>query len=298
MTIEQLNSDYGLSQQLTFGEGPGGFPLVEVNNGLAKATISLYGGQILAFQPAAAAPVLFLSPCAYYAPGKAIKGGAPVCWPWFGPDPEGKGRPAHGFVRNRLWRVIRTETLTSGETQVVLGLNDSEETRAIWNHGFELAIAFTIGTRLQIELTTRNTGDTAFTITQALHTYFAIGDIGQVGIQGLDGTQYLDKVDSGAEKAQTGTLDIAQEVDRIYLDVPPSLVIDDAALGRCIKIDSVGSKTAVVWNPWAAISASSGDLEDGAYQQFVCVETVNAANEVVEVAAGADYKLGATYSIT
>jgi glucose-6-phosphate 1-epimerase len=298
MTIEQLNSDYGLSQQLTFVEGPGGFPMIEVNNGLAKAKISVYGGQILAFQPVdESADLLFLSPCAYYAPGKAIKGGAPICWPWFGPDPEGKGRAAHGFVRNRLWEVMRTETLPSGETQVVLGLHDTEETRAIWDYGFELAIAFTIGSHLKLELITRNTGSEAFSITQALHTYFQVGEISKTQILGFDDTQYIDKVDGSAQKAQVGAIAIGQEVDRIYQDVPPSSSIEDAALGRSIQVDSVGSKTAVVWNPWAEISASSGDLEDDAYQQFVCLETVNAANEVIEVAAGAEYKLVADYSV-
>ena len=103
MTLDQLNSDYGLAGQLTFVEGPGGLPMIDVSNDLAKARISVYGGQILTFQPVdEAEDLLFLSPCAYYAPGKAIKGGAPVCWPWFGPDPEGKGRAAHGFV----WRLL------------------------------------------------------------------------------------------------------------------------------------------------------------------------------------------------
>lgn len=135
MTLEQLNADYALTHQLThqltFVEGPGGLPMIEINNPLAKATISVYGGQVLSFQPVGAADLLFLSEQAYYAEGKAIKGGAPVCWPWFGADPEGKGRAAHGFVRNRMWNVNSTETLEDGETKVVLGLSDSEATREI-----------------------------------------------------------------------------------------------------------------------------------------------------------------------
>lgn len=298
MTIAQLNSDYGLAGQLSFVEGPGGFPIIEIHNSLAQAKISIYGGQLLSFRPLdEAEDLLFLSPRAYYAQGKAIKGGSPVCWPWFGPDPEGKDRAAHGFVRNRLWQVRSTESLADGSTKVILGLGDSEETRAIWDYRFELAIAITLGKTAQLELITRNTGSAAFAITQALHTYFNVGDISQTTVLGFDGTQYIDKVDGGTEKAQAGAIEIGQEVDRIYQDVPSTASIEDGALGRRIKVDSVGSKTAVVWNPWAEISASSGDLEDDAYKTFVCVETVNAANEVIELAAGAEYRLVATYAV-
>ncbi len=298
MTLEQLNSDYALADQLTFVEGKGGLPMIEISNSLAKATISVYGGQILSFQPKGEAEdVLFLSPSAYYKPGKAIKGGAPICWPWFGPDPEGKGRAAHGFARNRMWEVKSTESLGDGGTKVVLGFGDSDETRAIWDYGFELAIAITIGKTAKLELITRNTGDKAFSITQALHTYFQVGDISKTKVEGFGGTQYIDKVDGSAEKAQAGAIEIGQEVDRIYKDVAPASSIEDAALGRSIKIDSEGSKTAVIWNPWAEISKNSADLEDDAYKTMVCVETVNAANEVIEVAAGAEYKLVATYAV-
>ncbi len=299
MPLEQLNADYSLTHQLTFVAGPGGLPMIEINNPLAKAKISVYGGQVLSFQPVGAADCLFLSEKAYYAEGKAIKGGAPVCWPWFGADPEGKGRAAHGFVRNRMWNVKSTETLEEGGTKVVLGLSDSEETRSIWPYAFEMAIAITVGTTLQLQLMTRNTGDQAFVLTQALHTYFAVGEIAQVEVLGLDGTRYLDKAKNGGggEKSQAGAVTVAEEVDRIYLDVPSELAIVDAALGRRINITSSGSKTAVVWNPWAEITAASADLTDDSYQKFICVETTNAATDVIEVPAGGDACLTATYGI-
>lgn len=293
-TIEQLNTDHGL-ESVSFAAGTNGFPMVQVSNAMAKATLSVYGGQVLSFQPTGGTDIMFVSKKAYYAEGKAIKGGAPVCWPWFGPDPEGKGRAAHGFVRNRLWNVVSTETLSGGETKVVLGLSDTAETREIWPQAFELAIAITVGKTLHIDLITRNKGDAAFSITQALHTYFSIADINQVKVSGLEGKQYIDKVDGSAEKAQDGAVTFAGEVDRIYLDVPAALAIEDGS--RRIDIASSGSKTAVVWNPWSAISVKSGDLEDDSYQTFVCVETTNAATDVVEVPAGGEYCLSATYSV-
>ncbi|NJR69263.1 MAG: D-hexose-6-phosphate mutarotase [Synechococcales cyanobacterium CRU_2_2] len=299
MTLEQLDADYSLTHQLTFVAGPGGLPMIEINNPLAKATISVYGGQVLSFQPVGAADLLFLSEQAYYAEGKAIKGGVPVCWPWFGADPENKGRAAHGFVRNRMWNVNSTETLEDGETKVVLGLSDSEATREIWPYGFEMAIAITVGTTLRLQLMTRNTGDQPFALTQALHTYFSVGEIGQVEVLGLEGTRYLDKAkgSGGGEKSQLDAVTVAAEVDRIYLNVPSELAIVDASLGRRINITSSGSKTAVVWNPWAEIAAASGDLADDSYQKFICVETTNAATDVVEVPVGGDACLVATYGI-
>jgi glucose-6-phosphate 1-epimerase len=298
MTIAQLNSQYGIAGKLQFIEGKGGLPIIEIDNGQAKASISVYAGQVLGFQPAGASDdVMFLSETAYYQSGKAIKGGIPICWPWFGPDPEGKGRASHGFVRDRLWNVSSTETLPTGGTKVVLGLVDTVETQAIWPYAFSLAIEITITSQLKVELVTRNTGDRAFSITQAMHTYFAVGDIGKTTVVGLSGTEYLDKVDGGQRKQQVGAVTIGQEVDRVYLNVPAMLTIDDGGLGRKIQINSTGSRTAIVWNPWSEISVKMADLGDQDYLRMVCVETANAADDVVEVPAGGEARLGAVISV-
>jgi glucose-6-phosphate 1-epimerase len=298
MSIEQLNTQYGLTSQLKFLEGKGGFPFIEIQNKSAKALISVYSGQVLSFQPVTEPEdVLFLSNQAYYQDGKAIKGGIPICWPWFGPDPEGLGRPSHGFVRNRLWSVASTEATSETETKVTLGLANTAETQTIWPQSFELAIEISVGNTLSVTLVTRNLGDRAFSITQALHTYFKVGDISQVRVLGLENTQYLDKVDSGIQKTQQGAVAISQEVDRVYTDVRGELVIDDAALGRQIRITSSGSKTAIVWNPWAKICAEMADLGNEDYKSLVCVETANAANEVVEVAPHSEYRLVANYTV-
>lgn len=298
MTIAQLNNDFAIPGQLQFSEGKGGFPLIEIDNGQAQATISVYAGQVLKFQPAGAnADLLFVSDSAYYQPGKAIKGGIPICWPWFGPDPEGKGRASHGFVRDRQWQVIATQALSDGKTKVTLGLTDTDETRAIWPYAFNFNIEITVGTTLQVELVTRNTDSQDFQVTQALHTYFTIGDINQTNVVGLSGTEYLDKANGGAQKSQVGAVTVAAEVDRIYLNVPSNLTIEDAALNRKINIQATGSKTTIVWNPWIEIAAKMADLGDLDYQKFICVETANAADEVITVPAGGEYRLGATYSL-
>lgn len=298
MNIEQLNSDFGLAGQLRFVEGKGGFPMGEVDNGLARARISLYGGQLLSFQPAEEPEdLMFLSERAYYQEGKAIKGGVPLCWPWFGADPEGLGRPAHGFMRNRHWNVQGAEVLADGATRLRLGVVDTEETRGIWPHPFQLSLRVTVGNDLTLELVTTNPGSEALTVTQALHTYFKVGEIGGVRVLGLEENDYLDKVDGGAQKRQAGPVTIAGEVDRIYIGVQGDLVIDDPALERRIRIASTGSRSAVVWNPWATIAAEMADLADDDYTRMLCVETANAGSDVVSVPPHGEYRLTVRYSV-
>lgn len=297
MNIEQLNADYGIANKVKFVEGKGGFPVIEISNDYARSTISVYGGQVLSFQPVNQTEMMFLSSQAYYQQGKAIKGGAPVCWPWFGSDPEAKGRSSHGFVRNRLWTMTEVVSSQDGATKVTMGVTDTADTREVWDYAFDLAIVITVGSSLTVELVTRNTGKESFSITQALHSYFNVGDINKVRVLGLADKSYIDKVDEGKEKTQTGAISFSEECDRIYLNVPSELVIEDADLNRKIKITATNSNTAIVWNPWAEISANMADLGERDYQKFVCVETANAANEVIEVAAGSEYKMTANYAL-
>lgn len=299
MTIEQLNAQFGITDQLKFVVGKGGLPMILVNSIKAKALISIHAGQVLSFKPSnESEDVMFLSEKAYYQDGKAIKGGAPICWPWFGADPEGKGRPGHGFMRNRPWNVVTTEALGDADIKVTLGLDDTPETQAIWPHAFNLWQEIIIGDSLNLSLITRNTGTEKFSITQAFHTYFKIGDISRVKVLGLAGCDYLDKVGgSSVQKHQSGDVTIDAEVDRIYLNVANTLTIDDGALKRRIQITSQGSKTAVVWNPWEKIAKEMADLEDSDYQRLLCVETTNAADDVVEVAPGGECQLTANYQV-
>ncbi|NER78656.1 MAG: D-hexose-6-phosphate mutarotase [Leptolyngbya sp. SIO1D8] len=298
MDLAQLNHDYGIPGQLEVTSGKGDFPYIQITNDQATALISVYGGQVLSFQPKGTSQdMMFVSEKAYYTTGKAIKGGVPVCWPWFGPDPDGAGRPSHGFARNRLWQILATEALPSGETKVTLGFSDTADTQALWPHAFDLAIEITVGMTLNLALVSRNRGDRPFTLTQALHTYFTVGDITQTTVLGLDGTTYIDKVDESQVKPQAGSVAIAAEVDRIYQGVPSELVIEDTALNRRIRINSTGNQTTVVWNPWSEISVKMGDLEDQDYTRFICVETTNAADDVVTVPAQGEFRLQVIYAI-
>ncbi|MGE5547998.1 MAG: D-hexose-6-phosphate mutarotase [Solirubrobacterales bacterium] len=298
MNLDQLNKMFGIGGRVRIVEGKGGFAMVAVDTPAATALISTYAGQVLSYRPAGQAEdVLFVSERAYWAEGKAIKGGIPVCWPWFGPDPEGQGRAAHGFVRNRPWALVGTDDLGDGRVRVRLGLADSAETRAIWPQAFELELWATVGPTLDVELITRNLGATPFTVTQALHTYLRVGDIRRAEVQGLDGVSYIDKMDGGAVKTQAGPVTIAGEVDRIYSGVGAELAVADPALGRTIRIASLGSASAVVWNPWVATAAAMGDLDHEDYKRMLCVETTNAGADVRTVPARGQVSLGASFAV-
>lgn len=298
MNIAQLNQNFGIASTVKFIEGQGGLPFIQIHTDKAQALISVYAGQVLSFKPVSQeVDLMFLSSKAYYQDGKAIKGGVPICWPWFGADPEGKGRPAHGFVRNRMWEVIETDLNSKGEVKVTLGLNDTPETQAIWPCSFQLRLVITISETLSLELMTHNTGNQAFTITQAFHTYFSVKDIHRATVTGLDGKSYLDKVDAGQQKQQSGDVKISSEVDRIYLDVSNDLIIRDEALNRQIIIRSQGSQTAVVWNPWEKIAKEMADLLDDDYLHLLCVETTNAAANTILIQPGSQFSLIAHYQV-
>jgi len=292
-----------ISDELTITEGKGGLPELHISNEHASAVISIYAAQVLSYQPKASKTpndLLFVSNRSFFERGEAIRGGIPVCWPWFGKDANDPNKKRHGFARLMLWDVIETKSLSDGATQISLSLSDTEETLEIWPHRFHLTLTIVVGNTLKLSLKSENTGNVPFIITQALHTYFSIDDIDQVSVEGLDQVDYLDKasVATKEEHTQSGLVTIGQEVDRIYTNAPSKLAINDLVRESTVGIESIGSKTAIVWNPWAELSKKGADLEDEAYQQFICVETANAVDDAIEIAAGDSYVIGVEYTMT
>jgi glucose-6-phosphate 1-epimerase len=297
MNPTQLNNQFGIPNQLKFVQANNGLVMIEIDNHIANASISTYGGQVLAFCPANQTNnVLFVSKQAYFQTGKAIRGGIPICWPWFGPDPDNIG-PAHGLVRTRQWHVLNTTVLSDGAIEVVLGINDNDATQTIWPHNFELSIVITISQSLTVELITKNTGARSFNLTQALHTYFNVGDSQQITIVGLDNTTYVDKTNAGKQNHQQGPVIISQQVDRIYASTNADLVLKDPVLQRNINIHSENHSSVIVWNPWETKAAFMSDLDDNEYKTMVCVETANAENNALIIPAGGEHRLKAHYQI-
>lgn len=296
--LETLGRDFGLKDQVTFAAGPGELgPVARVANRHATATIALHGAHVTAFQPRDQGPVLWVSAKTAFRPGKAIRGGIPVCWPWFADHPTDPTKPAHGFVRTARWTVAGTAVVDDDATRIRLRLADDDATRALWPHRFELELAVTVGRSLDVALGIRNTGDAPFTSGGALHSYFAVADVTQVAIEGLDGRPYVDKVDRLARKVQRGPVRIDGETDRIYLETTDACVIDDPGLRRRIAIHKAGSRSTVVWNPWRAKAASMTDFGDDEYPGMVCVETANASDDVVSVPAGGRHELRTTIRV-
>lgn len=269
-----------------------GFDKITVENDHGSAAIALQGAQVLTWAPQGEKPVVWLSEHAKYVKGKSLRGGIPVCWPWFGPHPSEPAYPAHGFARNIDWEL--RDRQESGEgTLLVLGLVPDE---ASWPHRSELEYRIRVGKALELELVTFNRGETPFVVGCALHTYFRVGDVRNVKVHGLDGTRFLDKVEGG-EKIQEGPVTLSSEVDRIYLDTASACVIEDPDMKRSIRIAKEGSRSTVVWNPWVEKAAKMGDLGEDGYLEMLCVETCNAANDVVTVLPGREHCLKAVYTV-
>ncbi len=295
--LSALNKRFGVSGQVTFREITGGLAVMEVVNTHGSATVALQGGHVMSWRPKSEAePVVWLSGVARFAPGKSIRGGVPVCWPWFGPHAVDPKLPAHGFARTVPWEVTATRELDDGATEITLTLVETEQTRAMWPHRARLSIAITVGPRLKIALTTDDFGNEEMTIGEALHTYFQIGDIADIRIRGLEGCDYLDKVGGGSvRRRQDGPVIFSAETDRIYLNTEAECVIEDARLKRRIHVAKSGSRSTVVWNPWTEKANKMGDFGPDGWRGMVCVESANAAENVVTVRAGGRHTLAVEY---
>ena len=294
--IDQLNRRFGADGTITFKELAPGFPALELDNGHARATIALQGAQVMTWAPRGQQPVIWLSRAAKFAPGKSIRGGVPVCWPWFGAHATEPSFPGHGFARTVPWELLDAQT-QGGETRLRFRINPDSAPPAQWPKGTEATLELTVGAKLAIALVTRNTGSQPFTLTEALHTYFEVGDVRRVAVHGLDGLSYLDKVENMARKRQGGAVTVSGEVDRVYLDSTADCIIDDPTLNRRIRIAQRGGRSTIVWNPWTEKAAKMGDLGEDGYLQMICVESGNAAENAVQVASGAEHRLDVKYSV-
>jgi glucose-6-phosphate 1-epimerase len=269
---------------------------VRLTSGRFQTLVALHGAQVLNWT-CDGQGLLWLSPVARVREGKGIRGGIPVCWPWFADHPTDPSKPAHGFVRHRGWSLVASYATADGAS-ISLATATTEADRKLWPHQAEVRVTVTLGETLSVALETRNTDVGSFPLTQALHTYFRVADIGGVSVSGLEGITYLDKLDDFARKTQSGAITVAGEVDRIYLGDASPITLHDGDSGRRIRVEGTGSRSAVVWNPWTAKTARLGDMgSPDAFRQMICIETANAGDDVVMLAAGQAHTLGVTYRL-
>ena len=271
--IALLNQRFGAPGRIAFRFGEAGLPVVSLACKYGACEVSLYGGHVLGYTPAGLGPVLFLSKKSAFEPGKPIRGGIPVCWPWFGPAAEGSGNPLHGFARIMQWDLRATEY--SGEaTELRLSLADDGLTRRMWDFAFGLTLRIRLEQHLSLELVTENRDTRPLDFSQGFHPYFRVSDINAVSVHGLDGAVYTDHP-SPEPKRQHGALTIQAETNRIYTPEKNEIAIRDAKLNRATLVTFSGTRNAVVWNPWAERIKTFGDLAEDDYTRMLCVEPVN-----------------------
>jgi len=270
-------------------------PALRVRNRHAEALIALQGAQVLEYSPRGQRGLIWLSETAEFRRGAPVRGGIPVCWPWFGdaarnPEPvralAGAGAPAHGLARGRDW-TLRNIVETEAQTEITLACPGFDTPP--WRADLELTIG--IGPSLRLCLRTRNDGDAPLHFTQALHTYFAIGDIRDIAVSGLEQATYVDTLDQWREQRQQGELRIEGEVDRIYLDTPAQLAIHDTRWQRTLELHARHSRSAVVWNPWIEKSRRLSQFKADAWQRMLCIETANVLDDAVLLAPGEQQQL-------
>ncbi len=276
--------------RISFRAGPGGLPVALLEHEGAQAELCIHGAHALHYRPAGGEDVLWLSGASWYEDGKPIRGGIPVCWPWFGPHPTDAAAPGHGFARLRLWELADSKAAPD-ETAITLRLRDDAQTRQAWPYAFELTLRMTLSDHLRLDLTTYNRGPEPFRITQALHNYLAVRDVTAIRILGLEEAPYMDKANHYTLNQERAPITICGETNRIYTNTSAECLLDDPLWPRRLRIGKGGSRTTVVWNPWIENARRMPDFGDDEYRGMVCVETANAGPEVITVPPGAAHTL-------
>jgi len=295
--MDALNSRCGPAGVAQVIAGNGGLLKVQITASAATAEIYLHGAQVTAWKPAGAEEVIFVSEKSHWQDGKAIRGGVPICFPWFRSKADDPHAPSHGVVRTKQWRLDLITQETDGSVVVLLSTESDESTRRWWPHDFRLTHRITVGSALSMELTATNTGSTPLRFEEALHTYFRVGQIESVRVRGLDGVTYLDNTDSNRARVQSGDVIFTSATDNAYLNTQAPLELVDPALGRIIRTEKQGSTTTVVWNPWQQGAASLADLGDEEWRGMACVEASNILESAISLSPGEEHTLCSILSL-
>lgn len=267
----------------------------------AELLMAQQGAQVLSYQRLGEPPLLWLSDQALFKHGKSVRAGVPVCWPWFGNlqrNPEavrnqfkGSEAPAHGLARGRDWQLLGIDS--SGDSvQLEFTLPESQGDLPGWPHQVELKLSIVMGEQLSLNLTSTNLGNDRVTLSQALHSYFAVSDVRSVRVEGVTGLNYIETLADWEQRTQPADLTFSGETDRIYLNTPSLLSIVDPTWNRRIRLSCSGSRSAVIWNPWTERAAELADMADDGWQRMLCIETANVWDDLVELAPGASHTLG------
>ncbi len=277
-----------------------GYACVELRNAYGAAIVSLHGGQMLSWAPAGQRDVFWISSLAKPLPA-AIRGGVPVCWPWFGKQGMPQGAMQHGPVRNVTWKIVACQAGDSGS--LLLGLEPDRTAPGgdavdVYARHLEVRLDIELGPELRMALSTHNRSPEPFALTQALHTYLAVGDVEQVQLLGVEGLQYDNRVNGAEGNLQLGAFKLQSLCDNTYaqtnLQTAHHYLLKDPVWQRQVGLTTIGSQSAVVWNPGADGAAAMADMPDAAWKDFLCVEAANAGSDMVMLAPGAQHHLQQT----
>ncbi len=292
---------------------------ISVENSQAQATVFLQGAQLSHyqrnFQQENEPAIIWSSDACTHRTGQPLRGGIPVCWPWFGDldrNPENIRKmvvkqdatnseveiPAHGFVRNQEWRLDHINIVNDDLTEVALTLEIDEEDEPLWPYRCSLQLTLQIGAHLKSSLKVTNNDQQSIYFTGALHSYLRVGDIANVLVDGLDGVSYIDALQDFQTFKQQGAIDFQGETDRIYYDAPAITTIQDQSLRRSITLRGEGSSSTVIWNPWIEKGRRLSCFNEDDYSSMVCVETCNAHTDFVCLEPGQSHTLAVTIDST
>ena len=283
LTVEELDRRFGIAGRAQLLNDPGGLPKVRVTSPESTGEIHLHGAQVTSWAPAGAEEVVFLSRHARWEQGKAIRGGIPICFPWFRGKADNSQAPAHGVVRTRIWALESIGQNAEG-VSVSMSTASDPDTRRLWPGEFRVLQRATFGKELKLEFTVSNTGTSPFRFEEALHTYYKVGDARKVRIRGLDGVAYLDNTDGNRRKTQQGDVVISAPTDNAYMNTSAGLQLLDSVLNRQVQITKQNSHSTVIWNPWAEGAQALSDLGQDEWQQMACVEASNILDNAIELA--------------
>jgi glucose-6-phosphate 1-epimerase len=294
--VAGLDRRFGVPGVAKVCKGNGGLPRVLASGSFGHGEMYLHGAHVTSWEPTGKDELLFMSTKARWEDGQAIRGGIPICFPWFRAKADDPRAPAHGFVRTKTWQ-LKSIAETEAGVAVTMFTESDENTRLWWPGEFRLEHRVTFGSELSLELLCTNTGAAPLRFEEALHTYNRVADVERVRVQGLDSGRFLDNTDSNKEKQQRGDVVIVSQTDNAYLDTESPIDLFDPDMRRRIRVTKANSRTTVVWNPWRGGAAGLQDLGDGEWKQFVCVEASNILDAAIHLTPGQQHRMTAVLSV-
>lgn len=288
--LNELNQRFPIPG-LTFGQNRNGLIFATIHTPAGTGELFLQGAHVTSWCPVGHEPVLWLSQMSNFEKGKPIRGGVPICFPWFGPNAQDATLPAHGFARTQEWQFVDAQQ-KEGDT-IELQLETTLDP-------FLLSFRVEFGAELKMILKTQlpQNAKSTQTFEDALHTYFSVRDVRTISILGLEPTSFIDKVDRAQLKsASNSPISINSETDRVYLDTLTDCILNDAQKKRAIRVSKLGSASTVVWNPWIEKSKRMADFGDDEWPGMVCIETANIGDSRIQLAPGESHSTTAVISV-